>query len=72
MRRVPPPPYSNLEELIKTKGPILEKHALPIFRDVVAAACLLYDRDITHRDIKAQNILIRNGVAKLADFGFAK
>jgi 5'-AMP-activated protein kinase catalytic alpha subunit/serine/threonine-protein kinase ULK/ATG1/calcium-dependent protein kinase len=72
MRRVALYLLSNLEELIKTKGPIIERYALPIFRDVVAAACLLYDRDITHRDIKAQNILIRNGVAKLADFGFAK
>ncbi len=36
------------------------------------AACVLYDRNITHRDIKAQNILVKNGVFKLADFGFAK
>jgi serine/threonine protein kinase len=38
----------------------------------VAAACLLYDKNITHRDIKAQNILIKGQTAKLADFGFAK
>ena len=42
------------------------------FRDIVNAACVLYDYNITHRDIKAQNILIKDGVAKLADFGFAK
>ena len=36
------------------------------------AACVLYDKNITHRDIKAQNILLQGGRAKLADFGFAK
>ena len=39
---------------------------------MVNAACLLYDKNITHRDIKAQNILIKGQTAKLADFGFAK
>jgi serine/threonine protein kinase len=63
---------SNLEEYIKTKGAMPEEHALPIFRDIVYAACVLYDRNITHRDIKAQNILIKGATAKLADFGFAK
>jgi serine/threonine-protein kinase ULK3 len=33
---------------------------------------VLYDHNITHRDIKAQNILIKGSTAKLADFGFAK
>ncbi len=32
----------------------------------------MYDLNITHRDIKAQNILLQAGRAKLADFGFAK
>jgi serine/threonine protein kinase len=64
--------FSNLETLIRTGGPLQEKQALTIFKDVVAAACILYDNNITHRDIKAQNILIKANTAKLADFGFAK
>lgn len=62
----------NLEEFIRTKGALPEAAALPLFRDIVSAACVLYDRNITHRDIKAQNILIKGNTAKLADFGFAK
>lgn len=54
------------------KGYVSEKAAIPILRDIVDAACLLYDLNVTHRDIKAQNILLQNGRAKLADFGFAK
>ena len=48
------------------------RNTLPILQDIVDAACLLYDLNITHRDIKAQNILLQNGRTKLADFGFAK
>jgi len=54
------------------KGSLSEKNAVPILKDIVNAACLLYDLNITHRDIKTQNILLQNGRAKLADFGFAK
>jgi serine/threonine protein kinase len=72
VRCVPALPRSNLEEYIKTRGALPEAQALPIFRDIANAACLLYDHNITHRDIKAQNILIKGSTAKLADFGFAK
>ena len=32
----------------------------------------LYDKNVVHRDLKPQNILIHNGQIKLADFGFAR
>ncbi len=32
----------------------------------------LYDNKIVHRDLKVANILMHNGISKIADFGFAK
>lgn len=32
----------------------------------------LSERKIAHRDLKPQNILIKDGIIKLCDFGFAK
>lgn len=51
---------------------IPEKIALPIIKDIVAGCSFLYDSNIIHRDLKPENILLSHGVAKIADFGFAK
>lgn len=32
----------------------------------------LYRNNVVHRDLKPDNILVKNGVAKIIDFGFAK
>ena len=32
----------------------------------------MHDNNIIHRDFKPQNILIKNNVFKIGDFGFAK
>jgi serine/threonine protein kinase len=49
-----------------------EKKALIYFRQIVDAFKTLTKNNIMHRDLKPDNILLHNGIIKLADFGFCK
>lgn len=40
--------------------------------EVFAGLKYLSDNNIIHRDVKVANIFMSSGVAKIADFGFAK
>lgn len=42
-----------------------------ILKDVFQGLLYLQSMNIVHRDIKAANILMANGKAKIGDFGFA-
>jgi serine/threonine protein kinase len=42
------------------------------FRGILSAFKTLTRNNIMHRDLKPDNILLHNGVIKLADFGFCK
>ena len=42
------------------------------FKEICEGMKYLHDRKMIHRDIKPQNILIKDGTIKLSDFGIAK
>ncbi len=62
----------TLDVLIKREGAFPEKKALEYLRQILEAFRILSKHNIMHRDLKPDNILINNGILKLADFGFCK
>jgi eukaryotic-like serine/threonine-protein kinase len=63
---------SNLREFLKIRQRLTPEAALPLMIALARGLKYSFDKGITHRDIKATNILIgSSGIAKLVDFGLA-
>jgi len=67
----------GLDEVLKEKGHFSEDEALGIFQQLTNAVAYMHENDITHRDLKLDNILLAKPTAeypyfiKLADFGLS-
>lgn len=48
-----------------------EEECINIFGEVIKGFKVMIENSCIHRDVKPENILIKNQVYKLADFGFA-
>ena len=48
---------------------IPESDCISYIRDIALGLKYLHDNQIVHRDIKAENIMLMNGVCKIGDFG---
>ena len=59
------------EYFVKKKNYYEEEQFYDIFYQCMSGYKVLYDKKIMHQDIKPENILIRKGVFKLADFGLS-
>lgn len=63
---------SNLREFLKIRRALSPAEALPLMLGLCRGLKYSLDNGVTHRDLKATNILIAsNGEAKLVDFGLA-
>lgn len=49
-----------------------EEEALRLFKQIIKGLQHIHSKGIIHRDIKSANIFIKNGVLKIADFGFCE
>ncbi len=63
---------SNLRDFLRIRGRLTPPEALPLMVGLAKGLQHSLDQGVTHRDLKATNILIAsNGTAKLVDFGLA-
>lgn len=59
--------------MLKRKGGrVTESEARRWMGDIVKGFLEMAGKQYLHRDLKPANVLIKRGVAKIADFGFAK
>jgi serine/threonine protein kinase len=63
----------DLLDYINTQGPIPEKKARRIFKQLLQSLQFLHRAGYVHRDVKPENIFMSEGLKniKLGDFGFA-
>ncbi|KAL9028930.1 MAG: hypothetical protein Q9180_007094, partial [Flavoplaca navasiana] len=68
-------PHGDLQSVLQASQVLSEYHCQAIASQMCGALKYLHDQDITHRDIKPDNILIQSNmpfVFKLSDFGLSK
>ena len=65
-------PGKTLKQLTKQRGAVNPTEAVNIMKQLVSATAHAHHNGIIHRDIKSQNVLIKDdGTVKLSDFGIA-
>ena len=62
----------DLSGFLKKKGKVSESETKKILKDIVNGYIEISQKGFFHRDLKLANVLLNNGEAKIADFGFAK
>ncbi len=62
----------TLKQLLSQRGALHKEEALDIMKQLVSAVKHAHDNHIIHRDIKPQNVMVKDdGTVKITDFGIA-
>jgi serine/threonine protein kinase len=62
----------DLGRFLKENKMIPEEQAIDYMAQILTGFYELIRQGIVHRDMKPENILIRDGILKIADFGLAR
>ncbi|CAB4000382.1 testis-specific serine threonine- kinase 3-like [Paramuricea clavata] len=63
----------DLLEYIRSKGALSEEKARDFFRQLIDATSYMHERDIVHRDLKCENLLLTQlNAIMISDFGFSR
>ena len=63
----------DLLEYIRSKGALSEDKARDFFRQLIDATAYMHERDIVHRDLKCENLLLTQlNAIMISDFGFSR
>ena len=62
----------DLAEVLETKKKLKSDEVRQFASQILSALLYLNKNRVVHRDLKPQNILIKDGVIKICDFGFAR
>lgn len=66
-------PHGDLLDRIRYRGALTDTKTQLYFSQIASAVQYLHSKEISHRDIKCENILIKSQFCvKLTDFGFAR